>query len=463
MQLRYYQQEILNKILSSNENDIVQLETGAGKTNIIYEFCKLRSCVVLTHRRELQRQLSSNIIGTSVAMVQSLHRNIDLCGKAQTLIIDEGHHFQKKNIWGKVASNFDRVILFTATPYRLSGDAFGRKSGGIFDKIIQAESLGSLPISELIKKGFLCDFELYRPMKDIRQRGRFEKGKEIAEDPILFCKKHDTGKTVVFCHDICAAEDMKMKFVESGFSAAVVSSRQTDNKNKKIFEDFRNSEFQILLNVNMISEGIDIPDIKTVILLRRTKSLVMYKQWVGRALRMHGSKGNAIIADLAGNSFEHGFPDAAIEWNIDRSPELGGEHGRVRCFSCGNWYHIGETMCPACGDKSIVFSSEMWSIGTVNYINCSNVELARKVFLDNKKKELDNCVDIPEVFTGSTLLDDFLLNIKKKVVHLLGEQDVKNVNKFLRLENDFFFDNFRAVDINNNKKIKKVFRKWLKQ
>jgi superfamily II DNA or RNA helicase len=106
---------------------------------------------------------------------------------------------------------------------------------------------------------------------------------------------------------------------------------------------------QVLCNCGLISEGLDVPAVVAVILLRPTKSLTLYMQQVGRALRP--GKPKALILDHSGNTFRHGMVDAPRTWSLEGRPkgERQGEAPLCRCGHCGALNPIAALVCSECG------------------------------------------------------------------------------------------------------------------
>ena len=203
--LRDYQHELVDKVLSLRDNTLIQADTGAGKTHILAAIAKAFDNVLLiAHRNALVAQLSLEFakaglthsmlcakstarraealqrknLGKSLLLQSSTHYicsidtliskhkrdflSIDV-HKKWLIIIDEAHHMVEENKWGKLAALFknSRIIGATATPCRLDGISLKSGNGGIFDSLIQAESLKINSVSTLIKRGFLSSFKCY--------------------------------------------------------------------------------------------------------------------------------------------------------------------------------------------------------------------------------------------------------------------------------------------------------------
>ena len=90
------------------------------------------------------------------------------------------------------------------------------------------------------------------------------------------------------------------------------------------------------------------PVVSGVIMLRPTKSLALYLQQIGRALRPAPGKQRAIVLDHAGNLFTHGFPDLEHAWTLQGRPKKRGKAPVKRCESCGALIPASVRVCPEC-------------------------------------------------------------------------------------------------------------------
>jgi len=118
-------------------------------------------------------------------------------------------------------------------------------------------------------------------------------------------------------------------------------------------------DVEIVCNAMVLTEGWDAPEVSALILARPTRSLSLYRQMIGRALRPSPGKTDAIILDHSGAVFEHGFPDDSIEWSlstdhraINRSHNARKQHTRGEALStCPECFAIrlGGKRCGSCG------------------------------------------------------------------------------------------------------------------
>jgi superfamily II DNA or RNA helicase len=98
----------------------------------------------------------------------------------------------------------------------------------------------------------------------------------------------------------------------------------------------------------LISEGLDVPAVVAAILLRPTKSLALYLQQVGRALRTAPSKEKAYILDHTGNTFKFGPVDAEREWSLAGYAKDKDVQPLQRCRFCGAIVAAPARVCPEC-------------------------------------------------------------------------------------------------------------------
>lgn len=216
MKLRDYQRDIFEQLTASCSNDIVQLDTGAGKTPIEAALAEWSPLTLLVaHRNILIQQISEKLAafglehdtistehtrrrcmaahrahgrnyirrghGTRlVASMQSIvaairHSRFDLDTTIPWLIvIDEAHHVVPDNMWGMLRTLFPnaRIVGFTATPARMDGESLHVDRGGLFDRLVQARQLGSDSTRALIDRGYLSGFVCYaaRTHYDVQER-----------------------------------------------------------------------------------------------------------------------------------------------------------------------------------------------------------------------------------------------------------------------------------------------------
>ncbi len=299
-----------------------------------------------------------------IAMSQTFRRRIidnywiDFLKTINLIIIDEAHKQEFNYLFETGLLHNKFVIGFTATPRR-SGKM--RQLGLDYEKIIETVS-----VRYLIEKGYLVNddysgisspdmskVEIDRMKGDYKTKSVFSKfnSPKLYEGVIdNFQKICPTSKTLIFCvnieHTIRTAlifskAGIKTKFVTSNVSnpktpkAGSSNAKQViyqeklktynlfkENFNKysgerrKIFEDFKNNKFQVLINAGIATTGYDCPSIQTIILNRATISVVLLLQMVGRGGRIFPEKTHFNILDFGGNCERLGYYSEDREWSL---------------------------------------------------------------------------------------------------------------------------------------------------
>lgn len=427
MALRPYQQDAENRLIDCYKKRVkatlLVLPTGGGKTIVFTDIiCKSvakgNRVLVLVHREELLLQASRSLQNfgvphgliaagytpayyepAQIASVQTLVKRLDhytaTCGKPDFIIIDEAHHAVAGS-WDEVLKAFPdaKILGVTATPERLDGKGLGRDAGGVFDEIV----IGST-VTDLIGMGYLARPVVYAPPAPD------EKG-AIIGDVIGHWRKYANGvPTAVFCRSIKHAQQVAADFQANGIRAACVDGSLSRDDRKKMLDGLGTGALQVVTSCDIISEGTDIPAIGCAILLRKTQSLSLYLQQVGRALRVCEGKTHAVILDHVGNSLVHGLP--TDEWNWS----LMGEKQRTKkddagvkvkqCESCYAVYRpVGKCACPECGHipkpkgRKILTAS-----GELVEVSKEEAERRAAAAAQQRKNEIYQCQTLPELIT----------------------------------------------------------------
>ena len=288
------------------------------------------------------------------------------------LTVDEAHNFFANGVlvhnchhigaqsWDDLFYRFPRakILGLSATPWRLDGQGLGRW----FDDMIVGPT-----VAELIEAGALSPYRLFAPSApDLSgvgvtggdyQRGALSKAMDrpqIVGDAIGHYSRLCAGKrAVVFAAGVENSKHIVAQFNASGIRAEHVDGSMSADERDGAVNRFKAGETLILSNADLFGEGFDVPAIEAAILLRPTKSLSLYLQQVGRALRPFEGKTEAIILDHAGNSAQPGFglPDDDREWSLnDREKRKKAEKGEVAIRQCDECFFVYRPApkCPAC-------------------------------------------------------------------------------------------------------------------
>lgn len=358
--------------------------TGMGKTVIMADILRSlaargRTAIVLVHRRELIAQTSAKLTladvphgiiaaGTrsvdaaiQVASVQTLARRLQhIAAQPDLIVIDEAHH-AIAGTWGRALSHWPDALRLgvTATPVRRDG----RGLGEVFDQLVLGPST-----AELIGDGFLCPARIYAPpaiadLSNLRRRAGDYAADQAADamdrptvtgDAIAHYRRLATNqRAIAFCCNVNHAEHVSTAFNAAGITADTLLGSTDPVRRDATVARFAAGDLQVLVTVDVVSEGFDIPTAGCAILLRPTQSLGLYLQQVGRVLRPAPGKAAAIVLDHVGNVHRHGFPDDSRDWSLDglkrRSAAGGPAAPSVRtCEQCFAAF-APTPVCPVCG------------------------------------------------------------------------------------------------------------------
>jgi len=526
---RSYQKDLGSQIMSESRNCLVQADTGAGKTPIIASVVKKSPLViVVAHRNILIRQASATLakhavvhdticsdytrrlcilehrravgrefikpgakrIVSSIDRLLSLHRRGLL--KIDTtlpwkIIVDEAHHMIDDNKWGRLCTIFPnaRIIGFTATPCRADGRSLAKSQGGVFDVLIQADELREDSVRKLISWGFLSDFKVYS-IPGISDDSRLIVGKDgeytsasqlaifdgneyvFAGSALEHYRRLADGKqAIVFCVGIKIAEATAKTFKSAGYAAACISSAMSQVDTARIFDLFRNKHIQVICHVDMLGEGVDVPAIEAMIMLRKTASLVNYRQWIGRTLRPEPGKDHAIIIDHCGNVLMHDMPDKHIAWSLENPPKEV-KSNLISCSECDATYKAWLTKCPECGAENKIKRGSGETLHAVKYLDFDLIERER-IRID-KEFQVNNVIRTPNFAAyggaiGKALEQIFIWFCDTARASDFGVPDINRLVEKDGWKDKFWFDNFTLADMkkNNTAKVGKVMSLWLKK
>ena len=377
--LRPYQQDTLDNVYKSlragHKRIVVQQPPRTGKTVIMAEIAKRATAkgnrvLVVVHRQELVEQTQRTFVKWGVdmslcrvGMVQTLWRRVKkgTSQQPQVIMIDEAHHALAKSYKTVVEAFPDATtLMFTATPYRLSGAGMAE----VADDLIQG-----LQVTNLINMGFLAPVKYFAP-PDInagllrRQRGEFTEdsidkalSKRIYGNAVDQYKLRANGKkAIAYCHTVQAAKRLADEFNKNGISAVEVDGSTPAAERAAEVEQFRNGDITVMTNVEIFTEGLDLPNVDCVIQLRPTQSLALYLQFAMRAMNPREGK-TAIILDHVGNYERFGLPTDDREWSLEgkvKKSFAGGATGPQiqTCRACFGTFYVTqahEGICPLCG------------------------------------------------------------------------------------------------------------------
>lgn len=386
--LRDYQQTLISKcsaeMRAGKKRILVCSPTGSGKTGISAHMLSTSAengnrCIFLVHRVELLRQtvetfekfgVKTGIISAGfpetpnlpiqVASIPTVRKRLGKIGDFGVVVCDEAAHAPARS-WKEVLDAWPEAwrIGLSATPVRMDGRGFT----DLFDTLVQGPS-----VAELIRDGWLAPFKLYAPPGVDPSSLHVRAGDYVPEEAAaLVDHPHITGdviqhyrrlsdgkRAIVFCTTISHSRNVARQFQAAGIPSIHVDGGTNPEDRERAIEDLRAGRVQVLTNCALFVEGVDVPALETCIILRPTRSLSMWKQMVGRALRPADGK-TALILDHVGACAMHGFPDDEPDWSLygaaKRSKAAACPSVMVRtCSECYACYAPALLRCPFCGE-----------------------------------------------------------------------------------------------------------------
>ena len=388
--LRDYQLEMLDRLhlaWEEHHSVMVQMPTGVGKTILLAEEIKhetsrtknslANGVLVVAHRIELIDQISRTLdkFGiehgliayrkpvdetkqVQVASIQTLARRLKHLSYGSTkekeliseytpslIIIDEAHHALAKTykmLWDKWPSA--RFLGLTATPCRLNHTGFI----DLFRKILVSWS-----IQEFIEKGWLSDFDYISACPDnlmmkmvacLEKRGvdgdyqlkEMAKVMDVPEsiEHLYNCYKQyvDGKKGIVYAINREHARHITEYYQEHGVNCCWIEAKTPAIERDRLIEDYRANRIKVCVNVDILGEGVDFPEVEFIQLARPTLSLSKYLQQVGRGMRVSEGKECVTILDQVGFYQTFGLPTEERDWirmftgKIAGKARQGGEH-----------------------------------------------------------------------------------------------------------------------------------------
>ena len=340
---RPYQEQAIeavnSKIMYGGNRGLLLMATGLGKTRVAAgvieqwindrpgnEILVIAPSLALVPQLEaslwpyLPKSVATHVLvgsekpsfqgGVTVATVQSmLNRSAEDRGRFGLVVVDEAHHAPAdgyRQLLAELAPQF--VLGMTATPWR--GDE--RRLEDIF-----GDPTYTVSIVEGMQLGYLAAVD-YRMMVDTIDwdwvRENLNSSLSIRElNRRLFIPERDEAlvskvrqhldqmpdpRAVIFCRSIDHAEAIAGRLQAEGFAVHAIHSRLDRFETTEILRDFRAGDVPIIVTVDMLNEGIDIPDVNLIAFLRVTHSRRIFVQQLGRGLRLSPGKAEVRVLDF---------------------------------------------------------------------------------------------------------------------------------------------------------------------
>lgn len=433
MQLRDYQLDLMGRVrqtLTRHQRVICQAPTGAGKTALaVYMMGRAAERGIgshfVVHRGELMEQTSAALweqglqhgliqsgrtlsrMPAQVASVQTLVRRLDRYEPPGLIIIDEAHRAAAATYQRVIeAYPHAKVVGLTATPQRTDGRGL--------DNLFGAIECGP-PVRWLIDHGYLSDYRIFGPqggaaiqMEGVRTRGGDYAKDDLAAaidrptitgDAVAQYKRHAAGKrAIAFCVTRAHSEHTAAAFRAAGVPAEHMDGETSRTERQAILGRLRSGKTLVLCNVELAVEGLDVPAVEALVMLRPTKSVIVHLQAIGRVMRPAPGKSHAIILDHVGNCLRPGLglPDDEREWTLEgreKNARKNPAEPTMTVTTCKNCFAIFRPApsCPSCGAPTGVKQRE------IEHVEGELVELDRDLIRREQKREQAKARDLNEL------------------------------------------------------------------
>jgi len=333
--------EVLNSFESGNNRSLVMFATGLGKSIVLAEVAheyavnKNKNVLLLADKINLIEQLESSIwsqlpssidtrlwdgkrtpssfdgitIATQQSVSSALNRG-ETIPEFGLVMVDECHHALSPTFREVLADlNPPKLLGVTATPWR--GDEI--QISELF-----GEPVATMGIVEGIERGFLSNVNYrmfadnidwnviadnsqnHMTIKDLNSRLFIpSRDEELATKIIQEWNLNDRPQTITFCKGIDHAKRMAELLSAMGMSSRAIHSRNMPQAVKaKHLMDFKSGAYSNLIGVDILNEGIDVPDVEMIVFARVTHSRRIFIQQLGRGLRIHPGKEDVVVLDF---------------------------------------------------------------------------------------------------------------------------------------------------------------------
>lgn len=399
MHLRPYQEQAVAAtwawMMEHDGNPLVVMATGLGKSIVNAELCRQAlefdpnmRIICVTHSTKLVEQnyqkfadlcpnIPSGLYAAKLnkkqhnaqilfASIQSVYNKPELIGRRTLMIIDECHTISRKSesMWGKFISGLRsyspdmRIIGLSATPFRLDSGNLHEGDGAMFNGIAYEYGL-----MDGINDGWLARLVPKWTQTRMDVSGVNKRGGEFIENELQSAVDKDEvtvacvdeiiayglGKRktwLIFCTGVQHCEHVAAEISSRGVTCAVVHGGMSNEEVESVYLCLKNGMITAVCSVEMMTTGVDIPNIDLIAFMRPTASGPLVVQMSGRGTRLFSQKPNCLLLDFAKNIERHG-PVDLIRGNP--KSEGSGIPPMKACPECSTMVLISVMTCPDCG------------------------------------------------------------------------------------------------------------------
>lgn len=337
-------QHLYDLYIDSRDRALLSLATGLGKTFVAGRFLRRiletkpeTRILILADQKALIKQFEESLwnhlpkevsthlwysndspaydSGIDVGTFQTLtnpkefpkHRAVEY----DIVVVDEAHHAAASSYKKVIKRTNPRFLLgLTATPWREDDESLQEIFGPIREEL-------TIDVIEALQKGYLTDvdYRLYCDDLDwdmIHQRSEKnytirdlnkklfiqERDDKIVEELRSIWREEKCERALIYCASISHAGRIAQRLREHGLGARQLHSDLKDREVERRLRAFRRGELQVLTSVDMLNEGVDIPEVDLIVFLRVTHSRRIFLQQLGRGLRLAEGKDRVVVMDL---------------------------------------------------------------------------------------------------------------------------------------------------------------------
>lgn len=381
--LRDYQEAIVKRCLAAKRNTLIVSPTGSGKTRSIIDVCKRApgKTLILVPWKFLVGQ-TERFFAEMGVRAEVLHGEREPAADCPVwitttatagrrdlpafdrVIIDEAHGAVAPQCQDVLKGQRGALVFgFTATACRLDNKPLGVTFKELFEAVT---------VQQLIDRGLLVPTRVYGVPEEVdlstvpldSRTGDYQKGglakhmgqPRLLGDAVDHWRRY-AGKgasTWVYACHLAHANQVVEAFQKGGATAELMEGDTSQGVRVDQLERMEAGDLDVLVNVGVLTEGVDFPPLRCIVLLRPTLSLGLHLQIIGRGLRPADGKSYCTYLDHAGNFRRHGFPEDPREWKLTRKKRpprktIEGGTYAVACPACGQLVPPASNPCPKCG------------------------------------------------------------------------------------------------------------------
>lgn len=359
------------------------------------------------------------------------------------IIIDEAHH-SSANSYKKVMEYFTPKLWLgmTATPDKRDDNLEGRNIYEIFNHQIAYE----IRLQDAMEEDLLCPFHYFgitdleviadeakgaaEKLENFQYLTSDERVANVMKQAEFFSYSGDRVKGLIFCSRIDEAKELSKKFNECGWRTQVLSGNDSESARADAIErlaaDAGENILDYIISVDIFSEGVDVPEINQVIMLRPTESPIVFIQQLGRGLRKAENKEYVVVLDFIGNYRNNFMIPIALSgdrsYNKDNIRRYVTEGGRV--IPGASTIHFDEI-----SRKRIFQAIDTANFNDVKLIRENYTNLKNKLGHIPKLSDFDRYgeMDVLRIFENNSLGSyyKFLVKYEKEYTVRLSEEEEK--------------------------------------